>query len=232
MLFFTRIFRPEKIFKGKRVAVIGPADSAFDKKNGNFIDGFDYVIRINKAAHSLTASKSEFIGSKTDILFHSFFENKISGGGPLDLYLFNKLNIKYLINPRSNFKSYRRTFNFFRKYKQNHKVFHLSKSLYKNMILPFGELRPTIGYTALYAALNSECEMLFISGFTFFKTPYSGGYRVQLADVNKSLNHLQKEGYHDVELEYSLFKENLKFKKCKTLLLDDKLNEILASDNE
>lgn len=229
---FTKIFNPEDIFKGKRVAVIGPADSAYDKKNGSYIDSFDYVIRINKAAQSQTDKKAVYIGNKTDILFHSFFENNTSGGGSLDLDLFNKLKIKYLVNPRTNFESYRRTFNFFKKYKQNYTVFHLPKSFYNKMILPFGDLRPTIGFTALYSALNSECETLFISGFTFFKTPYAGGYRDHLVDMNKNIDHIRMQGIHDIELEYRLFKENLNFKKCKHLLFDDKLNEILAADHE
>ncbi len=91
MFIFTKKFHHEDVFKGKRVAVIGAADSAFEKENGEYIDQFDYVIRINKAPYSWLEKNEKYTGKKTDIWFHSFFENEESGGGPLSLkYLSNE----------------------------------------------------------------------------------------------------------------------------------------------
>ncbi len=227
MFFSTKIFHPEDIFKGKRVAVIGPADSAYEKENGKYIDEFDYIIRINKAAQSWTEEKSKYIGVRTDILYHSFFENNESGGGKLDLNLFKNLGINYLINPRTNFHAYRRTYNFYRKYRKEFPVYHLPNSYYKKMTIPFGNLRPTVGFTALYSVLNSGCGTVFITGFTFFKTPYAKGYRDQLIDLEENKKHFKEQGIHDADLEFNLFKKLLENHNCSTIQLDNKLQSIL-----
>ena len=232
MISSVKIFDPVQKFKNKRVAVIGPADSAYARENRQYIDEFDYVIRINKAAQTWTEEKSKYIGEKTDVLYHSFFENNKSGGGKLDLDLFKKLGINYLINPRTNFQAYRRTFNFYRKYQKEFPVYHLPNSYYNKMIIPFGNLRPTVGFTALYSVLNSGCNTVFITGFTFFKTPYADGYRDNLKEMEKNIEHIQEQGIHDIELEYDLFKENVKVTNCRHLILDEKLKEILATSYE
>lgn len=117
-LFYTissiKIFDPENEFSGKKVAVVGPADSAFEVQNGKKIDAFDFVIRINKAPGTWNPDNEKFLGSKTDIWFHSFFENKVSGGGPLTHDIFETRRISKIINPRTTLDAYRRTFNFFR----------------------------------------------------------------------------------------------------------------------
>jgi len=88
-------------------------------------------------------------------------------------------------------------------------------------------LKPTVGFTALVSALESECEELFITGFTFFKTPYAKGYRDHLIDLGENKKHFKKQGIHDADLEYKLFKTYLKDSKCKLVTLDNKLTQIL-----
>lgn len=226
----VKVFDPQEKFKNKKVAVIGPATSAFEKENGDYIDSFDYVIRINKAPYSWTEKKARFIGNKTDILFHSFYENENSGGGALDIDLYKKRGIRYLINPRTTFAAYRRTFNFFRKYRNKTTVYHLPRPFYEQMTAPFGNWRPTIGYSALFSCLMAECELLYISGFTFFKTPYADGYRDHLKEMDKNIAHIKSHGIHDVELEFELFKQDLEQSKCKKVIFDTQLEQILDSD--
>jgi hypothetical protein len=45
------------LLRGKRVAIIGAANSAFHTGKGSYIDGFDVVVRINKATLLLKESK-------------------------------------------------------------------------------------------------------------------------------------------------------------------------------
>ena len=232
-LFFSNVsvFNPDTKFKNKRVAIIGPADSAYEKQDGAYLDTFDYVIRINKALNSWDVSKEDFIGKKTDILFHSFFENEKTGGGEINIDLIKQFHVSYLLNPRTDFEAYRRTFNFFRKYSKSLKVYHYPKKLYKGMCVDFPEgLRPTIGFTALYGALFAECQELYITGFTFFKTPYAKGYRDNLIDLEKNRKHVKTHGIHDADLEYELFKKHLSKTNCKEIKLDNKLRLILNND--
>lgn len=224
-------FSPNEVFKSKRIAIVGPADSAFQKENGNYIDQFDYVIRINKAPSSWDKGSEKFIGKNTDIWFHSFFENKESGGGSLDPKIFKNRNIGYIVNPRTTFAAYRRTFNFYRKYNNPILVHHLSSEYYRTLIKKFPkQLRPTVGFIALFSALRSPCKELFITGFTFFKTPYAKGYRDHLIDLEDNKKHFKKQGIHDSNLEYELFKDFLTETKCHKVILDDKLQEIIDSD--
>ena len=62
-----RVFSLDR-FAGKRIAVIGPASSAFQTGKGAYIDSFDLVIRINKSALTVDAGKHPTdIGSRTDV---------------------------------------------------------------------------------------------------------------------------------------------------------------------
>ena len=232
MIRCIRTFDPYVQFKDKKIAIIGPADSAFENANGEYIDSFDFVIRINKAPHSWTDEKSKYLGTKSDILFHSFYENSISGGGVLDIDLYKAMGIRFLINPRTTFSSYRRTFNFFRKYLKKQKVYHLPVTFYKEMQKPFGSDRPTVGFAALFSALRSECELVFISGFTFFRTPYASGYRDHLRDMERNLEHIKEQGVHDIQLEYELFKKNVENTRCRKVVFDHKLEKIIETDYE
>lgn len=217
-------------FKGKRIAIVGPASSAYEEQNGAFIDDFDVVIRINKAPAVVREGKYDsFIGRKTDMLFHSFFENEESGGGPLNLALFDALGIKYLVNPRSTFDGQRNTFNFFKKYLTPRVVYTLPKSVYARICSPLKGFRPTIGFTALsYAIQDIEFSELFITGFTFYRTPFGKGYRDHMQTPEKVRSFMTNQGLHDVDLEFESFLKLLN-SSGKKIVMDRALNGILKN---
>ncbi len=227
----VKVLDPTIIFYNKKVAVIGPADSAYIDEKEDFINGFDYVIRINKALYSWETKEAKYIGRKTDIWYHSFFENLNSGGGPISTDLIKKFDVSYLINPRTGFESYRRTFNFYKKYNCKQDVYHYPFFFYRNLLKRFKDgLKPTIGLTSLYGGLLSECKELYITGFTFFKTPYACGYRDHLVDMDKNREHFRKQGIHDSELEFQIFLKLLENAKCKKIVLDAKLASIINQE--
>lgn len=221
-----RIFYPERVFRGKRIAVIGAADSAFSKDLGDYIDSFDVVIRINKALVSWNVGNERFIGTRTDILFHSFFENLQSGGGALDFGLFRKRHVGFIVNPISSVGGLRLNYNFYKKYLSLERTYILSPAYYREMMRPFGNLRPTIGYAALYSALSSNFDELYITGFTFFRTPYAAGYRDDLVDMESNKKHIASQGLHDPDLEFREFKRLVH--ECRgRVIMDDMLTEIM-----
>lgn len=225
--FNLRFFNPLSVFKNKRVAIIGAADSAFEIKNGEYIDDFDIVIRINKAIVNWNEKNEEYLGTKTDVLFHNFYENNHSGGGKLDFSLFNSRRINYVVNPNSDLSGVRLNYNFYKRYLKFNRTYILKPSLYKKMILPFGELKPTMGYAALWCALNSPCKELFITGFTFFKTPYSKGYRDHLVDMKSNERHIKNQGIHDPDLEFQEFLKIIKKIPSNKLVTDNQLKLII-----
>jgi len=230
MLSSTKIFRPEDVFKGKRVAVIGAADSAFEKENGDYIDSFDVIVRVNKAPHSWSPEKAKFIGRRTDILFHSFYENSDSGGGPIDFELYEQQGIKYIINPNHNIKGLGTHLNYYKRNLNNKITYLLPRRFYEKMTVDFGKIIPTVGYSALYTVLNSKCKEVFITGFTFFKTPYANDYRDHLKDMKANENHLRKQGIHDPDLEFELFKKELNKRESGHINMDARLLGILKTE--
>lgn len=230
MMRFTRQFN-SKILIGKRIAIVGPASSAYNTGRGGFIDAFDIVIRINKAPLLLRDdSLKKDIGSKTDILFHSFFENEFSGGGPLDFVLYDKLNIHYVINPIPTWFGKRATFNFYKKYLLKRRVYAVPAAPYKGMLSSFGKFRPTTGFCSLMLALNLDFSQLFITGFTFFKTPYGSGYRDALKDVEVNKKYIADSNIHNPDIEYEQFKMMLKNNGHKAIIVDRELRLILEED--
>ncbi|MFD2514257.1 glycosyltransferase family 29 protein [Pontibacter locisalis] len=227
----TRIFNPEKEFKDKRIAVIGAADSAFEKENGNFIDGFDYVIRVNKAPHSLTEDKYNFIGSRTDILFHSFFELTEGGGGVIDWSLYQQQGIKYVVNPNHDLKGLKAHLNYYKRHLNPNKTYLLPWNFYKEVKKNFGVWVPTVGFSALYSAVSSGCKEVYVTGFTFFKTPYANDYRDDLKDVQKNSDFLKKQGFHnpDLELQEFIKQADKQQRKGTQIIMDNALRSIVKN---
>lgn len=230
MLRFTKRF-DKSILTKKRIAIVGPASSAINTDRGDFIDAFDFVIRINKSP--LVVKEGKFkkdIGSKIDILFHSFFENDFSGGGPLDFNLYHQQGIRYVINPIPTYFGWRVTFNFYKKYLLSQVVYYLPAAPYNEVIGAFGKFRPTTGFCALKAAMESDFSELFITGFTFFKTAYGDGYRDALKDVNVNKKYIADSNIHNPDIEYEQFIAMLKANPHKTVFVDKELQQILLRD--
>lgn len=228
---YTRRF-PVEIFKGKRIAVVGPASSAYNTGKGEFIDSFDYVIRINKAPYLIKEGKfAADIGTRTDILFHSFFENEFSGGGALNFSLYDSLGIKYIVNPRPGYAGWRVRFNFFKKYLAARKIYTLKRRPFHEMKIHFGTYEPTTGLCAIKCVIEAEYSELYITGFTFFKTSYGEGYRDSMKEVEKTREYISKMKIHDPDLEFEEFKRILGENKQKNILLDQALQEIIRNES-
>lgn len=232
LIFFFRnvkIFNPNKVLKSKRVAIIGAADSALKHEAGEFIDSFDFVIRLNKALITYSPENTKYIGSKTDLLLHNFHENLDSGGaGPIDWETFEKFQLKYLIQAKADFGGLRNLFNYFKKYLNDEKkVYRYSINYYRKIKKMFGNFHPTKGFCALYMALKSEADEIYITGFTFFKTDYADGYRDNIKTVKANLEHIKNQGLHDPELEFQNFLKILKNSTVRKIYVDTQLYQIL-----
>lgn len=227
MLFSLKLFKANKEFKNKRIAVIGAADSVFKQKNGKIIDGYDIVIRVNKAPHSWKQNDKEYLGSKFNLLYHSFFENNFSGGGPIDWEYFDLLGIEKVINPIHTKKGLTAHLNYYRRHQKFKDTYMLSSKDYRQASKELQGYKPTIGYMALSTVLNSRCKEIFITGFTFFKTSYAKGYRDELQDIYVNKTHIEQQGLHNPELEFQAFKKALSASPCKSILMDEDLLRIL-----
>lgn len=229
MISSLKFFNPETEFKGKRVAIIGAADSAFEEKNGDYIDSFDVVVRINKAPHYWSEKKAGYIGKKFTYLFHSYYENQYSGGGPVDWDLYDKLGVKKVVNPNNSLRGLNAHLSYYKRNSGKRATYILSKKNHKIITKKMKGFVPTVGYSALKAVLLSECKEVYISGFTFFKTPYAKDYRKELENPEINKQHIINQGIHNPELEFENFKTDLKATRCKKVCLDRGLAALLGS---
>ncbi|MFN3667349.1 MAG: hypothetical protein ACK4S0_14385, partial [Sediminibacterium sp.] len=152
------------------------------------------------------------------------------GGGELDLGLFKSFGVRYLVQPRSNAEGLRVILNFFKKYQLLHHVYVLPPRFYARLANDIQPMKPTMGLCALYCALFSECSELFITGFTFFKSPYASGYRDNLVDMQANRRHIEMQGQHDPAKEFSLFKDYLGNANAKQIVIDSDLYRILRTE--
>lgn len=230
----VKSFDFQELFKGKRVVVIGAADSAYEKELGRYIDGFDFVIRINKALITYNENQAKFIGKKTDVLIHNFHENMDDGGGgPIDWTVFDSFQLKYLVQSKSDFLGKRNVFNYFKKYQSESREVHLLDSnTYANIKKEFGSSFPTRGLLGIYSSLISNAKEVYLTGFTFFKTPYANGYRDNIKSVSETLKHIDRQNIHDAELEFQNFLKILSSSSVEKIILDDALYQIVRLEEK
>lgn len=226
----TKTFYPFKVFEGKRVAIIGAADTAFKEPNGDYIESFDLVVRVNKAIQSWKPEYEAYLGRRTDVLFHSFFENDYSGGGPVDFDLFREFGVKYPVNPNRNLKGAIAHLNFYKRHLTPSQTYILDAHNHKLIKEKLNTWTPTVGFSALASLLNSPCKEVFITGFTFFKTPYAKGYRDQFLSQEANAAHIKEQGLHNPDLEYRSFLELYRNSSCKEVQCDQGL-ELIIKEN-
>ena len=85
-----------KFLNDKRVIIVGPAAYMLGHKQGEFIDTFDVVVRINMGSF-MTRSNPEDFGTRGDILYNCMNGSQPGASGPLDFKLWEKMGLKILI---------------------------------------------------------------------------------------------------------------------------------------
>jgi len=218
-------------FRSKRIAIVGPANSAFNTGRGTYIDDFDVVVRMNKSPMTVAEGTSVAdIGRRTDVLFHCFHESPHGGGGPLDFELYRRLGIKYVINPRNEWSGLRNSYNYYKKYVSATNTYVLPRSLYVKISESVSTYRPTTGYSALYSILETNFSELYITGFTFFKTAYGSGYRDVMKEAHQAQSFIKQVGLHNPDAELQGFKKILEKNKTKNVVTDAVLKNILENN--
>lgn len=219
----------ENWFKDKRVAIVGGADSVLNSPLGNYIDSFDVVVRINKGVEIIGPQK-EFVGSKTDFLFHAFYvRENCSGSSPITVELWNKNKVGKVIFAFNYKCSDYALFNllyFLKITKGKYSFTQLTKKLhYKNVKAILPPHGPTTGFIAINTIFNCQPKEIYITGFTFFKTPTNPVYRnISIETINKVMSEA-----HSAEQEYMYVKKLYEDNK-KMIKVDDVLYKIFLNN--
>jgi hypothetical protein len=221
----------ENWFHGKRIAIVGGADSAFKEELGDFIDGFDVVVRINKGVEVIEKHYNH-IGMRTDILFHCLFEELEQGGSPITLDLWKKQAVKKVIfslnkgynqYAQNNFK------NFIRKFNCEVPFSEVSKKLTRENLKPFHPLSPTTGFIAINTIFNCKPAELYITGITFFKSEHNQDYRQGSLAIFKKL--MKANSSHDPDIEFEIFKEMF-YRNTKIISCDSSLRKLIHESSD
>ena len=222
----------ENWFKGKRVAIIGGADSAYKEKLGEYIDSFDVVVRINNGVRVID-KYHEYVGKRTDFLFHSFYTEEDEGKSPIEVDLWRNKNVKNLIFSYSiEFLDYGRKYsnNFMKvtKGKYNYSCVNYKQTLEnRELVYP---TNPTTGIIAINTIMACHPKLIYITGITFFRTPHLSDYR----DVGLHIwreNVKSGKSAHNFDIEYKAFKK-LYCQHTAIFKLDTTLQQIIDNDHE
>ncbi|GIM55029.1 glycosyltransferase family 29 protein [Capnocytophaga cynodegmi] len=206
----------EKWFRGKRVAIVGGADSVLNEKLGDYIDGFDIVVRINKGVEVIE-TQHQYVGKRTDVLFHSLYvrEND-KGSSPFTTDLWKKNNVGKIIfahNYKVNSYAMFNLLDFIKSTKKKIRLSQVQKNVYVSCIKALTQ-GPTTGFMAINSVFYCQPRELYITGITFFKTPHNSCYR----DIQNSYIETVQ---HNIEEEYNYVKQL--YNKNKSVIIPDKM---------
>ena len=177
--------RPERDYagflRGCRVALVGPAPSVVGTNQGETIDGFHRVVRLNHAL-PIPRDLRKDVGTRTDILYHNLWAESPKAPPFEELVPVLKASVEWVCacHPYSNAEG-------------NH-ADHIDAFLAVlrgqvpfRTISPRAYLRlkwrnrflPSAGLSAIQDLLRFDIRELYITGFTFYqgKQAYHQGYR-------------------------------------------------------
>ena len=213
-----------KIFDNKNIIVVGPSPHLENKSQGEFIDSFDLVIRINEI---VSGDLSIDYGTRNDIVFLSIPDSSIKYYKDL----FKKNNsalskVNYFISPRHSlhvtpyhlgeFNLKKNIFKNFEKLNLEKPLMHIGDNENEKLEKEIGT-HPTTGTLTLSFLSKFNFKSLHVVGFSFYTTKkrYHVSRGVLANNLIQSDINTKLPG-HDIKKEldflHALFKDNKKVK--------------------
>ncbi|MCT1526946.1 glycosyltransferase family 29 protein [Sphingobacterium hotanense] len=193
-------------YEGKSIAIVGGADSAFYEENGEYIDSFDVVIRVNRGIDNLNGNE-RYLGTKTTLLFHGLHEDPINGCGPVRPMLWHKMGVEHVVFPligQSEHTELLKTF--VSRSKGSLSIMQISEPDYFVLKNELEGFRTTTGFAAIYLASKIRYSKMFVTGFTFFRTPHQSGY-IDSVRIEEIRSNIKERNFHNPDVEFELFKK-------------------------
>lgn len=219
-IYFLRFRRLRKrYFKGKRVIVVGPAESVHDDLREFSLDDFDVVVKLNNA---LTVPLTDRDGTPTlrcDVLFHSMSldvpEIRRRDAG--------EANVKFVVHRTPDRKFLTATRSAIRHFKDQSiaaSVRVIEPKRYKELRAQLGKFSPSTGMVSLDYFLGCNTKHLAIVGFTFFCTKYASGYR-DATSQEDIFAKVTAAGHHNPERERTVVRSHIEaeIKKGRSIAL-------------
>jgi hypothetical protein len=183
---------------GKRVALVGPSAHILDMSQKDLIDGYDVVIRLNKAVPVVPGTEDS-VGTRTDILMTGL-DPKWCAPWKVDLWLSS--GVEWVVCPYGSRHPFQRLIKKFVVFNEGRIKFrHSNTQEFKKRERALGS-RPNTGFAAMWDLLNFPITELYITGISFFRTGYVPSYSKLSA---KGLRHAAEGKAHKQEPQIEEF---------------------------
>jgi len=228
-----------RLFKNKRVVIVGPSPHLIGGGTGAIIDSYDVVCRVNEVHPT---GYEEDYGARTDVVFHNCGTrfNDVFGQRLIEKSIISKY-LKCVICPTvkavgpdhwqqwpDNYTS--PVVENFRKINVfNIPFYWIGMKNYRLVYDIFGT-EPNAGQVAIYMLLKHEVKELFITGFSF----YAQGDHPSLSHRPGHTNRgLEKEIIgnpgHAQAPQVNVFKNKIMNEYASKIVLDSYLSNLLSS---
>ena len=223
------------MLKNKRVVIVGPAECALKDKNGEFIDNFDLVVRVNRGIEP-TDNFSEYIGKRTDLLYNCLYEHP-DNGGILNIDYLKSKQVKFIIyHPEVSYQGIAidsdplndKSKGALSKIKKSNYNNHRIDYKFYNSISSQVKCRPNTGFIALFHLLSFDIKELYITGYTFYLDNFMHGYKDHVDKTKFKEKCFKSERHNQKNLWKFLKEQKTKDSRIKT---DKYLERILSLNN-
>lgn len=152
------------LINGKRVAIVGPSGHLSGKKNGELIDSYDIVVRVNHMPQETDEYRRDY-GIKTDIIADGL---NIHGWARFDDNIEYVKNLKYIIVPQAWDSPPAEVKNLQQRL-DNYGVPNnrISTGHFYKVCKDIGTCMNT-GFSAIVMLLNYQVKELYVTGFSFY----------------------------------------------------------------
>jgi len=172
---------------GKRVALVGPADTLRGTGMGPRIDAYDIVVRLNHALPLPDALKGD-VGARTDILYHNLNPKKQRLRRKA-IARMRREGLKWIVSTHPASRARYR--------KRQRRVRKAAAGLVRFRVVPMSvkkRLRPRVGSAnsgliAIVDLLRYPIAELYVTGFSFYETPYLNYPKYKRRFIKSALSH-------------------------------------------
>ncbi|WP_207899547.1 hypothetical protein [Rhodovulum adriaticum] len=194
---------------GKRVLLIGPAESANDELDRIDPDAFDFVGRMNKSINTpLTRNGAPF--AYHNLYFRNQQRNSAkSHAGRLDRASAQECGTQVVVfvlySWREILRLFRKVLGLWRM-GLDLEVHVLGPRFIRHAAAPIAPAKPTLGFVALRYLIDARPAQLHVIGFTFFRTKYVDKYNDLVENDADAIAWATRNGKHNPEAERLAFR--------------------------
>lgn len=207
--------------KNKKVVIVGPAPHLLECEDGNIIDNFDIVVRINKS-FPVKKKMHKYLGSRTDLIYHCLYQAE-EHGGLVKYKEMSENNVSFIACPYPYKLNpfYKHAKKFEIEYEKSNSSFgkhYVEKDYYINLVKMIGT-RYNTGIGAIVDLLRYKIDSLHVMGFSFFETGFIKGYR-NLQDSDQMIS-IDDKSNNWISIDWKNHNQSCQKKLIKLLMEND-----------